>query len=112
ILLCSCKRRKFTPGLSTHRAHMEEFKETFSLFDKDTDSEEEIREAFRAFDKDRNDSVSMEEFRHVMTNISEKLTDDEVEEMIKEAHADSDGEVSYEEKSRWGPTHPVKKFRK
>lgn len=32
-----------------------------------------------------------------MTNLGEKLTDDEVEEMIKEADVDGDGQVNYEE---------------
>lgn len=31
-----------------------------------------------------------------MTNIGEKLTDDEVDEMIREADIDSDGKVDYE----------------
>ncbi|CAG9822779.1 unnamed protein product [Phaedon cochleariae] len=44
---------------------------------KDTDSEEEIREAFRVFDKDGNGFISAAELRHVMTNLGEKLTDEE-----------------------------------
>lgn len=51
---------------------------------KDTDSEEEIREAFRVFDKDGNGFISAAELRHVMTNLGEKLTDEEVDEMIRE----------------------------
>ncbi|KAJ8973296.1 hypothetical protein NQ317_008172 [Molorchus minor] len=53
---------------------------------KDTDSEEEIREAFRVFDKDGNGFISAAELRHVMTNLGEKLTDEEVDEMIREGH--------------------------
>uniref|UniRef100_A0A8C6UEL4 Calmodulin n=1 Tax=Neogobius melanostomus TaxID=47308 RepID=A0A8C6UEL4_9GOBI len=45
---------------------------------KDTDSEEEIREAFRVFDKDGNGYISAAELRHVMTNLGEKLTDEEM----------------------------------
>merc|ERR1712117_569991 len=52
---------------------------------KDTDSEEEIREAFRVFDKDGNGFISAAELRHVMTNLGEKLTDEEVDEMISSA---------------------------
>jgi Ca2+-binding EF-hand superfamily protein len=62
-----------------------------------TDSEEEIREAFRVFDKDENGYISAAELRHVMTNLGEKLTDEEVDEMIREADIDGDGQVNYEE---------------
>lgn len=66
---------------------------------KETDSEEEIREAFRVFDKDGNGFISAAELRHVMTNLGEKLTDEEVDEMIREADIDGDGQVNYEGKS-------------
>jgi calmodulin len=60
---------------------------------KDTDSEEEIREAFKVFDRDNNGFISAAELRHVMTSIGEKLTDDEVDEMIREADQDGDGRI-------------------
>ncbi|CAN7136521.1 unnamed protein product [Brassica rapa subsp. narinosa] len=64
---------------------------------KDTDSEEELKEAFRVFDKDQNGFISAAELRHVMTNLGEKLTDEEVEEMVREADVDGDGQINYEE---------------
>jgi calmodulin len=63
---------------------------------KDTDSEEEIKEAFKVFDKDGNGFISAAELRHVMTNLGEKLTDEEVDEMIREADIDGDGQINYE----------------
>ena len=45
------------------------------------------------FDKDGNGFISAAELRHVMTNLGEKLTDEEVDEMIREADIDGDGQV-------------------
>lgn len=64
---------------------------------KDTDSEEEIKEAFKVFDKDGNGFISAAELRHVMTNLGEKLSDNEVDEMIREADVDGDGQINYDE---------------
>merc|ERR1712013_427951 len=64
---------------------------------KDTDSEEEIIEAFRVFDKDGNGFISAQELRHVMTSLGEKLTDDEADEMIREADLNGDGQIDYQE---------------
>lgn len=61
------------------------------------DPEEDLREAFKVFDKDNNGFISQSELRLVMTNLGEKLTDDELEEMILEADIDGDGQVNYEE---------------
>ncbi len=58
---------------------------------KDTDTEEELREAFKVFDRDGNQLISAAELRQVMTTLGEKLTDEEVDEMIREADIDGDG---------------------
>lgn len=64
---------------------------------KDQESEEEIKEAFKVFDKDGTGVISAAELRHVMTNLGEKLTDTEVDDLIKEADVDGDGQINYEE---------------
>lgn len=60
-----------------------------------TDSEIEVIEAFRVFDKDGSGTISCNELKHVLTTLGEKLTDSEVEEVIKEADADSNGYINY-----------------
>jgi calmodulin len=47
----------------------------------------------QVFDRDNNGFISAAELRHVMTSIGEKLTDDEVDEMIREADQDGDGRI-------------------
>ncbi|OVA09882.1 EF-hand domain [Macleaya cordata] len=64
---------------------------------KEADAEDELKEAFKVFDKDQNGYISANELRHVMINLGEKLTDEEVEQMIKEADLDGDGQVNYDE---------------
>jgi calmodulin len=53
----------------------------------------ELTVAVQVFDRDNNGFISAAELRHVMTSIGEKLTDDEVDEMIREADQDGDGRI-------------------
>jgi calmodulin len=43
-----------------------------------------------------------------MTNLGEKLSDNEVEEMIREADVDGDGQINYSEFVNVSPLLPVK----
>ncbi|EPS61190.1 hypothetical protein M569_13611 [Genlisea aurea] len=62
-----------------------------------SDTEEELKEAFKVFDKDQNGFISPNELRQVMISLGEKLSDEEVEQMIKEADLDGDGLVNYDD---------------
>ena len=48
------------------------------------------------FDKNKDGLISSSELRHVMTSLGEKLSDEEVDDMIREADLDGDGMVNYE----------------
>uniref|UniRef100_A0A6B2LPD5 EF-hand domain-containing protein n=1 Tax=Arcella intermedia TaxID=1963864 RepID=A0A6B2LPD5_9EUKA len=57
---------------------------------------EELTETFKIFDKGTG-TVSRQELRHVLTTIGEPLTEDEIEEMIKEADTSQDGKLVIED---------------
>ncbi|XP_033736461.1 neo-calmodulin-like isoform X1 [Pecten maximus] len=63
----------------------------------DEDHERALREAFKMFDRDGNGYIDAEELRLCMMNLGEKLTQEEVEEMIREVDVDFDGRMNYEE---------------
>jgi len=90
----------FSPHNSDRRISTIDFPEFLSMMTNplaaDNDTEEDLKEAFRVFDKDGVGCISASELRHVMINLGEKLTDDEVDEMIREGDEHGDGQVNYE----------------
>ncbi|XP_037946792.1 calmodulin-like [Teleopsis dalmanni] len=64
---------------------------------RDVNSDQEIRDAFRVFDRNGDGFISAEELRYVMTNMGEKLTLEEANEMIREADLNGDGQIDYNE---------------
>ncbi|GAB0493513.1 hypothetical protein MMPV_004797 [Pyropia vietnamensis] len=58
---------------------------------------EDLYAAFLVFDKDRSGSLSASELRGVLTSLGEKMTDEEVDEMLAEADVDGDGKINYAE---------------
>uniref|UniRef100_A0A0B6Y689 EF-hand domain-containing protein n=1 Tax=Arion vulgaris TaxID=1028688 RepID=A0A0B6Y689_9EUPU len=61
------------------------------------DSADELLEAFQVFDRDGRGFISVSELRHLMTHLGEKLSNDDVDEMIKEADINGTGQVNYKE---------------
>ncbi|KAG0353178.1 EF-hand protein [Gamsiella multidivaricata] len=58
---------------------------------------QEFINGFKVFDKEGNGYISVGELRYVLTNLGEKLTDAEVDELIKGVETDKSGKVNYED---------------
>ncbi|GES74265.1 pre-mRNA-splicing factor ISY1 homolog [Rhizophagus clarus] len=58
---------------------------------------EEIFEGFQVFDKDRTGYISVGEVKYVLTSLGEKLTEAEVDELIKIVNVDKNGNIKYED---------------
>ncbi|CAH1724039.1 myosin-2 essential light chain-like isoform X1 [Sipha flava] len=63
---------------------------------RSSNTAEDFNEGLRHFDKDGNGYISSAELRHLLTSLGEKLTDDEVEQLLA-GQEDSQGNVLYEE---------------
>lgn len=61
------------------------------------ETEEEIKEAFRVFDRESNGTMSHTELRNVLTNMGDRLTEDEADEIIRDADVDNDGLIQIDE---------------
>jgi len=85
------------PGITEESIDFPEFLSLMARKMKDTDTEEELVDAFKVFDKDGSGFINAAELRHVMSNLGEKLSDEEFDEMVREANVDGDGQVDYEE---------------
>ncbi|KAL4237661.1 hypothetical protein ACF0H5_002375 [Mactra antiquata] len=57
----------------------------------------EMKAAFRVFDGDGNGFISQAELKHTLYNMGEKLSDDDIEDMMREADEDGDGQISFKE---------------
>jgi len=75
----------------------DEFLKMMSTTVKAQDFAHETRAAFDVFDKDGSGTISADELRQVMKSLGENLTDDEIDEMIREADKDRNGTIDYEE---------------
>ena len=63
---------------------------------KAQDFAHETRAAFDVFDKDGSGTISADELRQVMKSLGENLTDEEIDEMIREADKDKNGTIDCE----------------
>lgn len=62
-----------------------------------TDTYEDILRAFKVFDPSGSGYISNFQFRRAMTSYGEQFDDEQVDEMIREAGSDANGNINYTE---------------
>ncbi|OLL23411.1 Myosin regulatory light chain cdc4 isoform B [Neolecta irregularis DAH-3] len=58
---------------------------------------EDFARGFQVFDKDMTGYIGVGELRYVLTSLGEKLSDEEVDELLKGVNIGKNGEVNYQE---------------
>uniref|UniRef100_UPI0038B2BB1D EF-hand domain-containing protein n=1 Tax=Staphylococcus aureus TaxID=1280 RepID=UPI0038B2BB1D len=59
--------------------------------------QQELREAFRLYDKQGNGYINVKDLREILRALDDKLTEDELDDMIAEIDTDGSGTVDFEE---------------
>lgn len=77
-----------------------EFLALMALKVQPSDAAAELKAAFQLFDKDGTGLISAASLKSILVNLGEKLTDDEVAEMVQEADQDKDGFINFAEFSK------------
>ena len=75
----------------------EEFVALMGKRQKQIDLEAEIVNAFKVFDKEENNLISITELRHILSNLNDFMTEDEIDDMLFEADSDYDGFINYKD---------------
>ena len=75
----------------------EEFVALMGKRQKQIDLEAEIVNAFKVFDKEENDLISITDLRHILSNLNEFMSEDEIDDMLFEADSDYDGFINYKD---------------
>ena len=73
-----------------------EFIKRFNL-SKNTMSTDDIINAFEIFDKNHDGTISINEFKHILMDLGQKFSEDEVNEIITEIDLDNNGKINYRE---------------
>ena len=64
---------------------------------EEIDTKEDICKAFKEFDHKGNGTIPVQELKLILTSMGEALSEDEVDELIKQADHNKDGKIHYEE---------------
>ena len=73
-----------------------EFINRFNLT-KNSMSTDDIINAFQIFDRNHDGTISINEFKHILMDLGQKLSEEEVEEIFQDIDFNEDGKINYRE---------------
>ena len=79
------------------RIHYEDFVKLMTVKIMNRDPQEEILKAFRLFASDNPSGITFKDLKRVSRELGEKMSDEELQEMIDEADRNGDGVVDEQE---------------
>ncbi|KAH7976818.1 uncharacterized protein LOC119406557 [Rhipicephalus sanguineus] len=92
------KRVKSTvPADLEKKVKFPEFVDLVHKYTRAFNAQKDLHDAFRVFDRDGHGFITTAELRHVVTTLGERMTEEEADELIREADANNEGHVDYEE---------------
>jgi len=74
-----------------------EFDEFVTMMAKRSSDQQKIQKVFNVFDKNQDGFISSVELTKVMSDLGERLSEEEVNEMMRWADKDGDGKVGFQE---------------
>ena len=86
-------------GSTNQQITFDEFIEFIKKYhlSKNKNSTDEIIGAFQVFDKNHNGVLSLSEFKHILMDLGQKFTEEEVNEIFDESDLNKDGNLDYRE---------------
>lgn len=78
----------------------EEFLLLFTRSKANATPDDDLKQAFAVFDADGNGKISRAELKRVMEMLGERLSDAQIDEMMREADENKDGEIDFQEFKR------------
>lgn len=86
-------------GSSNSQLTFEEFIEFIKKYhlSKNKNSTDDVIGAFQVFDRNHNGVLSLSEFKHILMDLGQKFSEEEVNELFKESDLNKDGNLDYRE---------------
>jgi Ca2+-binding EF-hand superfamily protein len=84
-------------NLQSKNINFEIFVQFINKRPKETEIEEELMDCFKEFDKDRDGKISVKELKYLLISLGEELSNEEIEEIVRELDTRNEGGITYKD---------------